>query len=84
MSERHFTRLFTHEVGESPGRFVERVRVEAARHLLETTDDNLEVVARHCGFGTAETLRRVFGRRLGVTPDGYRRRFRVIAEAGAT
>jgi transcriptional regulator GlxA family with amidase domain len=84
MSERHFTRLFTHEVGESPGRFVERVRVEAARHLLETTDDTLEAIAKQCGFGTAETLRRVFGRRLAVTPDGYRRRFRVVDEARAT
>ncbi len=76
MSVRHFARVFTGEVGETPGRFVERVRVEAARHRLETTDDTLEVVAEHVGLGSAETLRRVFHRRLGVTPDAYRRRFR--------
>jgi transcriptional regulator GlxA family with amidase domain len=77
MSVRHFTRVFTDEVGETPGRFVERVRVEAARTELETTDDTLDVVASRCGLGTAETLRRVFHRRLDVTPDAYRRRFRV-------
>lgn len=79
MSVRHFSRVFTAEVGESPGRYVERVRVEAARHELESTDDTLDVVARRCGFGTAETLRRSFQRRLGVAPDPYRRRFRTVA-----
>jgi transcriptional regulator GlxA family with amidase domain len=76
MSVRHFTRVFTAEVGETPGRFVEQVRLEAARRDLETTNDTLDIVATRCGFGTAETLRRVFHRRLGVAPDSYRRRFR--------
>jgi transcriptional regulator GlxA family with amidase domain len=80
MSVRHFARVFSAEVGETPGRFVERVRVEAARRELETTDDTLDVVATRCGFGTAETLRRVFQRRLAVAPDFYRRRFRVVAD----
>jgi transcriptional regulator GlxA family with amidase domain len=75
MSVRHFARVFHEEVGETPGRFVERVRLEAARHELETSDATLEAVARRCGFGTAETLRRVFHRRLNVSPDAYRRRF---------
>jgi transcriptional regulator GlxA family with amidase domain len=79
MSVRHFSRVFTAEVGESPARYVERVRVESARHELETTDDTLDVVAHRCGFGTAETLRRSFQRRLGVAPDSYRRRFRTVA-----
>jgi transcriptional regulator GlxA family with amidase domain len=76
MSVRHFTRVFTAEVGESPSRFVERTRVEAARRELETTADTLDVVAARCGLGSAETLRRVFQRRLAVSPDAYRRRFR--------
>jgi transcriptional regulator GlxA family with amidase domain len=80
MSVRHFSRVFTAEVGETPGRFVERVRLEAARNELETTDETLDVVAARCGFGTAETLRRVFQRRLKVAPDSYRRRFRVVAD----
>lgn len=75
MSERHFTRVFTAEVGESPSRFVERVRIEAARRELETTRDTLEAIAGRCGFGTSETLRRAFHRRLHTTPDAYRRRF---------
>jgi transcriptional regulator GlxA family with amidase domain len=80
MSVRHFTRVFTAEVGETPGRFVERVRLEAARLELETTSDTLDVVASRCGLGTAETLRRVFQRRLSVAPDTYRRRFRVVID----
>jgi transcriptional regulator GlxA family with amidase domain len=76
MSVRHFTRVFTAEVGETPSRFVERTRLEAARRELETTSDTLDVVAVRCGLGSAETLRRVFQRHLGVPPDAYRRRFR--------
>ncbi|MDJ0769883.1 MAG: GlxA family transcriptional regulator [Ilumatobacter sp.] len=76
MSERHFTRRFTEEVGASPARYVASVRIEAARRLLETTSDTVEAIARRCGFGTDETMRRTFTRRLGVSPDQYRRRFR--------
>jgi transcriptional regulator GlxA family with amidase domain len=79
MSVRHFTRVFTSEVGATPSRFVERTRVEAARRELETTNETLDVIARRCGLGSAETLRRVFQRRLGTAPDAYRRRFRVTA-----
>jgi transcriptional regulator GlxA family with amidase domain len=84
MSVRHFTRVFTGEVGETPSRFVERVRLEAARGELETTKDTLDLIARRCGFGTSETLRRVFQRRLGVTPDSYRRRFRTMTQERAS
>lgn len=76
MSVRHFSRVFTAEVGESPSRFVERTRMEAARRELETTGDTLDIVAARCGLGSAETLRRVFQRHLAVSPDAYRRRFR--------
>ncbi len=76
MSVRHFTRVFTAEVGETPSRFVERTRLEAARRELETTADTLDVVAARCGLGSAETLRRVFQRHLATSPDAYRRRFR--------
>ncbi len=80
MSVRHFTRVFTDEVGETPGRFVVRVRTEVARRELESTDDTLDLIAARCGFGTAETLRRTFKRRLEVAPDSYRRRFRVVTD----
>jgi transcriptional regulator GlxA family with amidase domain len=75
MSPRHFTRVFTDEVGEAPGAYVERIRTEAARRQLEQTDDTVVAIAARCGFGTAETMRRNFVRRIGVSPDQYRRTF---------
>ncbi|VBA53841.1 HTH-type transcriptional regulator [Mycobacterium attenuatum] len=75
MSPRHFTRVFTDEVGEAPGQYVERVRTEAARRQLEETDDTVVAIAARCGFGTAETLRRNFIRRVGIPPDQYRKSF---------
>jgi transcriptional regulator GlxA family with amidase domain len=75
LSSRHFTRLFREQVGEPPARYVERMRVELARHLLETEPVGLDEVAERCGFGTAETLRRSFHRRLGTPSDTYRRAF---------
>jgi transcriptional regulator GlxA family with amidase domain len=76
MSPRNFARTFAHEVGTTPARWVEEVRVEAARLLLETTDRPVDAVAASCGFGSAETLRRAFLRRLLVAPSDYRKRFR--------
>lgn len=75
MSPRHFTRVFTEEVGEAPGQYVERVRTEAARRQLEETDDTVVKIASRCGFGTAETMRRNFIRRVGIPPDQYRKAF---------
>lgn len=75
MSPRHFTRVFTDEVGMAPGAYVERVRTEAARRQLEETHDTVVAIAGRCGFGTAETLRRTFIRRLGISPDHYRKTF---------
>jgi transcriptional regulator GlxA family with amidase domain len=62
--------------GLTPAAYVEALRVERARGALETTDLPVEAVARACGFGTVETLRRAFGRRVGVAPAAYRDRFR--------
>lgn len=76
LSPRHFSRSFTDQVGVSPGHYVATVRVEAARRLLEQEPaTTTATVARRCGFGTAETLRRAFLRRVGVPPEQYRRRF---------
>jgi transcriptional regulator GlxA family with amidase domain len=77
MSERHFSREFTRALGCPPGDYIERVRVEAARRLLETEPVLVAVAAARAGFGSAETMRRAFLRRLGVAPDHYRRRFAV-------
>ncbi|MFC9090879.1 GlxA family transcriptional regulator [Nocardiopsis dassonvillei] len=76
LSERHFARVFTQETGTGPAAYVEGARVEAARRLLETTDDPLDRVAATAGFGSTETLHRAFRRQLATTPAAYRRRFR--------
>jgi transcriptional regulator GlxA family with amidase domain len=83
-SERHLTRVFVRELGLTPARYVEQVRVEAARALLEQSDAPLAAIARQSGLGSAESLRRAFGRDLGATPDAYRQRFRTTGvTAGA-
>ncbi|WP_229351218.1 GlxA family transcriptional regulator [Streptomyces sp. UNOB3_S3] len=76
MSRRHFSRLFSQQVGTSPGAYVERARVAAARALLESTPDSVDTIAGQCGFGTVETMRRAFVRETGVSPAAYRDRFR--------
>ena len=76
LSPRHLQRRFTRETGLPPAVYVERVRVEAAQRSLAGGDDPVEAIARHCGFGTAETLRRAFHRLVGVAPSEYRDRFR--------
>lgn len=75
MSERHFGRAFAVECGTTPAAYVESLRVERARLLLETTDAPVAHVATTAGFGSVETLRRAFARRLGVAPADYRARF---------
>lgn len=75
MSPRHFARAFRAETGITPGRYVESVRLEAARRRLEDTDESIAGVARACGYGTTETMRRAFLRALAVGPAEYRRRF---------
>jgi transcriptional regulator GlxA family with amidase domain len=79
MSERNFARCFKDEVGVTPARYVECARLEVARRLLEETDDSVARVATASGFGTAETMRRVFLRALRTGPTEYRRRFRADA-----
>jgi transcriptional regulator GlxA family with amidase domain len=74
MSPRHFSRSFREELGTTPAKFVERARFEVARRLLAECDDSLERIAAQCGFGSAETLRRVFVRRTGMGPAAYRHR----------
>ena len=76
MSPRHFVRIFTQETGEPPAHYVQRLRVERARQLLEREGLAVEQVADACGFGSAETMRRRFHHAIGVSPSEYRARFR--------
>ncbi len=78
LSERHFTRAWRAETGLTPAAYVEALRVERARTLLED-GAAVDVAARAAGFASAEVLRRVFHRRLGVGPAAYRDRFQTAA-----
>lgn len=82
MSPRHFHRVFLREAGLTPGRFIERARLEAARRLLEESRHGVPEVAVRCGFGTPETMRVAFRRALGVSPAGYRARFTTARTPG--
>lgn len=75
MSERSFARHYRAATGATPSRAVERLRVEAAREALGTTRRSVKDVARRCGFGSEETMRRSFQRLLNVVPRDYRQRF---------
>ena len=75
MSERSFSRHYTEATGLTPGRAVERLRVEAARRLLSETRLPVKRIATRCGFGSEETMRRSFMRLIAATPQDYRARF---------
>lgn len=74
-STRTFIRHYKAATGTTPAKAVERMRVEAARGLLEESDWNIARIARRCGFDNLETMRRSFLRCLGVPPAEYRARF---------
>jgi transcriptional regulator GlxA family with amidase domain len=79
LSDRSFARAFRAEIGQTPAAYVETLRVERARTLLEDGAESLEAVARATGFSNPEVLRRAFHRRVGVSPAAYRERFRLAA-----
>ncbi|MGW7518210.1 GlxA family transcriptional regulator [Streptomyces sp. NPDC054796] len=81
LSPRHFARAFHAETGMTPGRYVDRVRLEHARRLLEDTRGGVEEISRSCGYGTPEAMRRAFLNALGASPAEYRRRFSAAPSA---
>ena len=72
MSPRSFHRHVRAELGVSPAKFVEAVRLDAARRLLDERTLDLAQIATHAGFSGPDHLIRAFGRRFGVTPAAYR------------
>jgi transcriptional regulator GlxA family with amidase domain len=76
MSPRNFARVFTKEMRTTPAKFVERLRVEAARRRLEESQNSMEMIATECGFGNVNSMRNVFQRALKIPPGQYRRHFR--------
>ncbi|MEM6468056.1 MAG: GlxA family transcriptional regulator [Planctomycetota bacterium] len=75
MSARNFSRVFRNEIGQTPAAFVEKLRVESARRRLEQTNETLDAIARECGFGSSDSMRRSFRRVVKVSPGDYRQRF---------
>lgn len=75
LSTRQLTRLFQSELGTTPARYVELVRIDFARGALES-GRSVSETAGMAGFGSIETLRRVFVNHLGISPKAYRERFR--------
>lgn len=75
MSPRNFARVFARELGVTPAHFIESARLDAARALLAASTEPLKTIAWRCGFGTADQLRTVFLRRLGVSAKQYRQHF---------
>ena len=73
MSRRQFTRQFRDEVGASPWRWLIGQRLVQARHLLEETDEPIEMISRRCGFPTALAFRTTFKQSVGTSPSEYRR-----------
>ncbi len=76
MSPRNFARVFTKEMKTTPAKFIERLRVEAARRRLEESQNSMETIASECGFGNVNSMRNVFQRALKISPGQYRRHFR--------
>jgi transcriptional regulator GlxA family with amidase domain len=75
MTERTFTRAYQSRIGQSPLKVIESLRIEAACELLTSKNVSVKQVAASVGFGAEQNMRRVFMRRLGVTPGEYRERF---------
>lgn len=82
LSPRQFTRAFAAETGESPAKAVEKLRIEAARLLLEDSRHPIETIARQTGFADRERMRRAFIRVFGLPPQAMRRQVRRDAQLG--
>ena len=75
MSPRNFARAFLATAGTTPAKFVEQARIDAARLKLEQSDATIDRIARECGFGLPERMRRAFHRQLSIDPSSYRKTF---------
>jgi transcriptional regulator GlxA family with amidase domain len=79
LTERTFIRRFKIATGYSPMEYVQTLRIEEAKHLLETTSTPVEMVAVEVGYEDPNFFRRLFKRQVGITPARYRQRFAAIA-----
>lgn len=82
-SARTFARRFRATTGTTPAQWLIQQRIRLAQRLLETTDEPVERIAARCGFGTSASLRQHVTRSLGVSPQAYRKTFRVTSSLTA-
>ena len=78
MSLRNFSRVFRNEIGQTPAAFIQNLRIDTTRRLLEETEDSIDEISKQCGFRSADAMRRSFQRVVKVAPTEYRQRFRAI------
>ncbi|UUZ55298.1 helix-turn-helix domain-containing protein [Massilia sp. H-1] len=76
MSPRNFARRFAEAMKIAPGKYVEKLRIDAARSCLTDSDQSIARIAERCGFASAEAMRLSFKRHLDTTPVDFRARFR--------
>lgn len=76
MSPRNFSRVFLKESGLTPGRFLEKMRLDQAKNMLEYTEMSIDMIAVKCGFSNAVSLRRVFLKNISLSPAQYRKAFK--------
>jgi transcriptional regulator GlxA family with amidase domain len=76
MSTRNFSRVFVKESGMTPGKFLEKMRLDQAKNMLEYTDMSVDMIADKCGFSNAVSLRRVFLKNVSLSPAQYRKAFK--------
>src|SRR5690606_2564878 len=81
LAERSFKRRFTRATGMSPLEYVHALRLEEAKHLLETTGQPVDTIASEVGYGDSSFFSRLFRRKVGLTPAQYRRRFKALRRA---
>ncbi|WP_294328857.1 helix-turn-helix domain-containing protein [uncultured Chryseobacterium sp.] len=73
MSVRNFSRVFLKESGMTPGKFLEKMRLDQAKNMLEYTEMSIDKIAEKCGFGNVVSLRRLFLKYLLISPSQYRK-----------
>lgn len=84
MSQRNFMRRFKAATGETPIKYVQQLRINAARHLLENDLKTVREVCRKVGYEDLNFFRKLFKRYTGLTPTTYRDRFSVNTLDGIT
>lgn len=76
MSTRNFSRVFVKESGMTPGKFLEKMRLDQAKNMLEYTDMSVDMIADKCGFSSSVSLRRIFLKNISLSPAQYRKAFK--------